>query len=1113
MIISCFSMSPNLRSDVLATTESKKHEISFSARSLIPHLTALGRASRSSYTRTSAKVTPQMYPSTPPSLAKAPTRLDDVAGKLRAVVETIQVLSDGTEAPFLEAVCLAVNPVLGAVQNIKNNRNNCINLLERVRAVLCAIVAIPLTPEFASFHPDHLAEMGRVIKVLRMVFTLLESQKETSRIKRFFKQGEDTAMFKACYADLEDILRALEVENMGLPDAIREVEDDLGAAHERILDMIRAASEDGSRSTSALPSSAVSSASVFSFIPPNPKIFHGRDVELIHILDTFAMNPNASIVILGPGGIGKTSLAQAVLHHPDIAATFRPECCVFAGCDTALNAEDILHLVATQLGLDRSRNPRGDILSYMTNKAATPHLIVLDNLETIWEPPEFRHDVEDILSFLAGFENAALLVTVRGAERPAGVPWTRPFLPPLEPLGHEAARETFMDIADEPDVPETEIHTILALTDNIPLAITLVASLVGSEGAAAVISRWNEEKTGLLSDITVTDKRNNLDISIAISLTSPRMQSNPAAHELLRILSVLPDGLAQGDLKAHIIPVKNPLACQTTLLRTSLAYMSPANRLTLLVPIREFMRAHHPPPLNLIRPLFRSYRELLELFDRRHRQGPAGSLRTLIRSSFANIQSLLELQIRGPISSSDAAEVVPCGILASLYNRMEGRVQTVFMTTAMERAGEIFRDGDGNAHLEVSLIAELLRMHHDTRIANGGELIERAISLFRRFDDNNIKCQLYLGASFFAELSQGSVHAAGSWADKAIAFSEPRSLMRATALSRRAGVYIDGGEFASAAEMAETALAGCRENADMPGEAATLAVLATAKCELGLYGESLRAATRGREILSYCEFPGSFYDFMLLNCLAEVHRLKSEYREAQALNEEVLQLNPTTQPAPRSLVALLNLVEIESALDLSESAQARLDIARQSIAALGWEGGIIMRDATEGVLLLYQRKYPQARVLLTRSFHLGGPEAEKFCLAHLADPNLWSTHFSPKWAYVLFARVCRNSKGLEQKYLLYKALQFLGGAMLLGGEQASARNLLSVALEGLTMLDIHRSVAECLVALAEISGDARSALDLLNSARARFERSGMMSRVKEVEDGIREFGRFEPAIS
>jgi hypothetical protein len=67
---------------------------------------------------------------------------------------------------------------------------------------------------------------------------------------------------------------------------------------------------------------------------------------------------------------------------------------------------------------------------------------------------------------------------MRGAERPAKVKWTRPFLPPLEPLDPSASRQTFIEIADEPSGQETEdLDELLKLSGNLPLAVRILHRL------------------------------------------------------------------------------------------------------------------------------------------------------------------------------------------------------------------------------------------------------------------------------------------------------------------------------------------------------------------------------------------------------------------------------------------------------------------------------------------------------------------------------------------------------------------------------------------------------------------------------------------------------------
>ncbi|KAJ7850856.1 P-loop containing nucleoside triphosphate hydrolase protein, partial [Mycena leptocephala] len=368
-------------------------------------------------------------------------------------------------------------------------------------------------------------------------------------------------------------------------------------------------------------------------LPSEPKIFHGRDSELSDILQLFSQG-TPRIAILGAGGMGKTSLARAVIHHTEITERYNQHR-FFVACDSAATQVELAALIGAHVGLKLGKDITCPVIQYFSS--SSDGLLVLDNLESLWEPIESRAKIEEFLSLLTGVDHLALVITMRGAERPAKVAWTHPFLPLLKPLEQAAARQTFIDIADNTHDPD-EVDKVLSLTDNMPLAISLIAHLVDSEGCSHVLSHWEEEKTSLISD--GYDRTSNLDLSVSMSLSSPRLNSN--SKDLLSLLSMLPDGLSDVELVQSKLPIDNILGCKAALICTSLAYSDEHKRLKVLVPIREYMQKIQPPGNHLIQPLLKYFQELLELYAEYRGTQSGSSTIVRVSSNYSNIQNVLQ---------------------------------------------------------------------------------------------------------------------------------------------------------------------------------------------------------------------------------------------------------------------------------------------------------------------------------------------------------------------------------------------------------------------------------------------------------------------------------------
>jgi hypothetical protein len=142
-------------------------------------------------------------------------------------------------------------------------------------------------------------------------------------------------------------------------------------------------------------------------LPSKPKIFYGRETELKHVVENLSQD-SPRVAILGGGGMGKTSLARAVLHHPDIANKFDHQ--YFISAESATSSVELAALIGLHLGLQPGNDLIKPVVQYFARKP--PSLLILDNLETPWEPIESRGRVEELLSLLTDVPHLALMVSV-----------------------------------------------------------------------------------------------------------------------------------------------------------------------------------------------------------------------------------------------------------------------------------------------------------------------------------------------------------------------------------------------------------------------------------------------------------------------------------------------------------------------------------------------------------------------------------------------------------------------------------------------------------------------------------------------------------------------------
>ncbi|KAJ7808162.1 hypothetical protein B0H13DRAFT_1928578 [Mycena leptocephala] len=92
-----------------------------------------------------------------------------------------------------------------------------------------------------------------------------------------------------------------------------------------------------------------------------------------------------------------------------------------------------------------------------------------------------------------------------------------------------------------------------------------------------------------------------------------------------------------------------------------------------------------------------------------------------------------------------------------------------------------------------------------------------------------------------------------------------------------------------------------------------------------------------------------------------------------------------------------------------------------------------------------------------------------------------------------------------EKLGIYKALKFLGDVFLSHNDEQTAISLFTIALEGFTEMDVHRSRAECMLQFGDISmghGDLLKAVEFWERAKPLFDRSSQTKQVHCINERL-----------
>ncbi|KAH8810128.1 hypothetical protein DL96DRAFT_1685613 [Flagelloscypha sp. PMI_526] len=541
---------------------------------------------------------------------------------LNAAGTVLQLAKDAGDAaskvPYVKAVAGVLSQIIKIREEIQANKERCDEIIDLVHSkttiILQALDRVYHTNGDGEFE-DLRSDLEAYADLLRGVLRDdLEPCKAQSRWTSYINRGKKAS-------DLQKLERQL--DHFGEVFSVK-----------RLVSI----SVDARNTANLLSKPMPPTLDIPQALPISPEIVIGRDTVVEDAVQAVLSSSRPRVALLGPGGIGKTTIGTTVLHDHRITSAYPTK--YFISSELTPTTELLEICIADALSIPQSERGVGLVSQIADSIHRKPHpvLLYIDNLETVWEVESEQPKVDRFLDVLSGASTRlAILVTMRGTQEPkTSFLWNSMVIAGLDTPNSILM---FESLSQKPaDVSAREL--LLKLSGS-PLAIKLF-SLMVKEGdrPSQILSSWNKHGAKAL-EIGGRHRLSSLEQSIHLSVFSPRIDDT--GRLVLGLIALMPDGLSTSspwfEGFESFLPDKMPLPQTLRALRRMALLDENGDplRWQMLPPIREFC-------LRLIDSTSPSKVSLVEFYIKtltEHWDYTTSTSQAIIVPEMANIRGLL----------------------------------------------------------------------------------------------------------------------------------------------------------------------------------------------------------------------------------------------------------------------------------------------------------------------------------------------------------------------------------------------------------------------------------------------------------------------------------------